>query len=563
MAMNIDVFFLENAAKLALESMLTRLDEAQQYRPFFWTELSENPPRLCHSEYDFVDTGGRYITASILARKMLAINCPDEREIGLRKFVISLQSGDDGLFYDYSGEDNPNECPAFLRGYETFTSKADIFCQSQALLALITIVFEENDNSVLERIERCIKALRSYASGDEKAGLTFNRRRISHGKFIGKENRATGTEGSVFSMTNAGLDPIILLEALSVYWNKTKDKITEEMIHGFINYIINEGKQVYQDGMYNGHTHCGAILPAMNGILTWALTKGEEEYIFWSKRVLDWTLRNSSSFGWVPDGLLTEPSEVGGHFCETCSLADTILLAIKLASAGFDEYWDVIDRFCKNQLIENQYRTPENIEPLQQDFSGKERLVRAIRGAFESWSRPFYIYANRAGIEGCCTSSAVRALYAIWNNAIVRKGQTVYVNLFISRTLPFAEIVSFEPQKGLLQINVRETSNYRIRIPAFLRREQVELTVNGRVVGDISLENNYLFCPSLIAGDMLAINYPLPRKRLREDITNGGQYWVSWLGNWVTNVEPISGLLESETDKKFAVPYPIYQRQNW
>lgn len=555
-------FFLEHAAGLALESMLTRLDEQRDYRPFFWTELNENPPRLCHSEYDFSDTGGRYLDACILARKMLRIASPDERELGLKNFVFSLQDNEDGLFYDRASEDDPGNCPPFLRGYETFQSKADLFCQNQPLLALIALA-DGGEDAALDKIKRCLKTLRSYASMDESNGLFFERRRISRGKFIGPAAKATGKEGNVFSLTTAGMDPVIILEAISLYWKKTGDKLAEEFIRGLTNHIIHDGKQIYWNGMYNGHTHCGSIIPAMNGILTWAVACEEEQYILWAKRVLDWTLHNSSSFGWVPDGLLTEPSSVGGYYCETCSLADTIQLAVKLAMAGFDEYWEIIDRFYKNQLLENQYKEPETIEPLQKEFKDRDRIIQAVRGAFESWARPNYIYANRHGIEGCCTSSGVKALYAIWDNAITKNDQTINVNLFINRNLPFAEIRAFEPERGLLKIKVKQENKYQIRISSFLNREQIRLTINDNDVANIRWKGNYLLCSTLTSGDVLEITYPLPRKKLREVITNAGQYWVSWLGNWVTEIEPISALLESETDEQFTVPYPIYQRQRW
>jgi hypothetical protein len=482
----------------------------------------------------------------------------------LKNFVVSLQDEEDGLFYDRSGEDNPDECPPFLKGYETYNSKADMFCQNHPLMALITLSDEKgNNDDASGKIEQCLKTLRAFVSGDEKSGFCFERRRIRHGEFVGLKTRATGKEGSVFSMTTEGLEPLILLEAVSLYWEKSGSKLAEELIRGLANHIIFEGRQIEWNGMYNGHTHCGSIIPAVNGILTWALARGDEQYIHWAKRVLDWTLHNSSSFGWVPDGLLTEPSEVGGYFCETCSLSDTIQLALKLASAGFDEYWDTADRFVKNQLIENQYRKPENIKSLQKEFAGKKRVISAVRGAFESWSRPFYIHANRHGIEGCCTGSGVRALYAVWDKAVSREGQAIIVNLFIDRKLPYVEVETFEPEKGLLKIRVKEGDECRIRIPSFVHRRQVKLIINGRTVNSFAWQGNYLVCKGLKAGDILELVYPLSRKKLRELVTNAGEYRVSWLGNWVTGIEPLSGLTEAETDNDFSIPYPIYQRQEW
>ena len=59
------------------------------------------------------------------------------------------------------------------------------------------------------------------------------------------------------------------------------------------------------------------------------------------------------NFGIARIGWFTETSRV--KRCEGCCIADMVALAIKLSDAGVGDYWDDVDRYVRNQLIESQF----------------------------------------------------------------------------------------------------------------------------------------------------------------------------------------------------------------
>ena len=62
----------------------------------------------------------------------------------------------------------------------------------------------------------------------------------------------------------------------------------------------------------------------------------------------EWGRSIGTGFGWFPEF-------VGMQACETCCITDMIDLAIMLAEAGWEEYWDDAARYGRNHLVESQF----------------------------------------------------------------------------------------------------------------------------------------------------------------------------------------------------------------
>src|SRR6516165_6463562 len=154
-------------------------------------------------------------------------------------------------------------------------------------------------------------------------------------------------------------------------------------------------------------------------------------------RVFEWVKANyTSPFGWVADS-------VGATTCETDTITSAIRLALELIKEGHPEYWNDIERFVRNQLVENQFNNLEILhltDPL---------LIRGMRGSFESWADPNTLLAVKNGdIEGCCINGGIRGLFLASQNAIQETAEEAQINLLISAISSSVEVASYLPYEG-------------------------------------------------------------------------------------------------------------------
>ncbi len=50
--------------------------------------------------------------------------------------------------------------------------------------------------------------------------------------------------------------------------------------------------------------------------------------------------------------------------CETCSIGDMVYIACRLSQAGFGDYWDDVDQYVRNHLVESQLLRRDLIEEI-------------------------------------------------------------------------------------------------------------------------------------------------------------------------------------------------------
>jgi len=74
--------------------------------------------------------------------------------------------------------------------------------------------------------------------------------------------------------------------------------------------------------------------------------------------------------------------------CETCSLTDMLELALKLSEAGVGDYWDDIERFARNQLLENQFRDVDQVVSPEGRAQSQTPVAAILYGSFESTACP-------------------------------------------------------------------------------------------------------------------------------------------------------------------------------
>ena len=106
--------------------------------------------------------------------------------------------------------------------------------------------------------------------------------------------------------------------------------------------------------------------------------------------------------------------------CESCALTDVIELAIALASTGYPQYWDDVERFARNHLLACQFPIPGGfLPPAAQSTPGARALAGSFASAYAAEQLLGYLVTGTEPlIEGCCSGSGARALHMVWEHAV-------------------------------------------------------------------------------------------------------------------------------------------------
>ncbi len=518
-----NTYFLEKAVELAMDNILARLDPVLDYEPYFLLDLGSSPPHIKHTSWDYCDMSGRCVDALILAREMTGDRRGVEAEAKLRTFLLSRANPSDGLFYNAEAPWSRIE--------------ADMFCQGRALLGLVSWFMLTGDAAVEARIEALISGLSRIAVHQEDYCF--------YPKDIWREGR--WHDGGLWNGKMPGYS-VQQLIGLTRYYEATGSHRALELAGKLARYYVYHSGAITWDGTFRGHTHSGGILPATLGVLRYALAAGDEELIMWSNRVYSYARTYTSSFGWIPDGLGLDPKSTPyACTCETCALADLIELAIKLSSAGIGDYWDDVEKFVRNHLLESQIRDVDCVIPPDHHDVEHALARQILLGSFDSASLPNALLGDPQGIvEGCCTPSGVRACCLVWSYAITQDAEGVHVNLAFNRHTPWASLISYEPYRGELQLLVHLPEHYYLRVPEWAHMEKLRIMVDGQDQLPTWC-NRYLDLGTLQPGQTVVVTYP---QRLAEEIEKlaGQEYVVRWKGGTVTSIAPVRE------------NYPIYRR---
>jgi hypothetical protein len=524
----------ERAARLARDGLLARLDPAAAYRPRFQLDLTGEDARLVHDDYwDGVDLAGRTIDALIRLRRIIGGDA-SEAELGLRASFLARQ-GDLGLFY----------------GAGDTGDVADSFCQSRALLGLTAWLAATGDAAIEERLRRLVAGLAQIAVSNEDysyfPGRGYRDGWLDYG--LTKDEAFDHLDNYGYASQSA----LPLMEYYTLASYRPARDLAGRLLRHFVYYagLVND------EGQFAGETHASGYLAMGIAAVRYGAATGDEAYLGWADRLYRWVRANSSEFGWVPG-----PLGLGADYfarwyqaplrrtCETCSLADMLNLAILLATQGHAEYWDDVDRYARNQLLQNQFGSAEAVLSAAARGRVPPDVQRALAGAWESFALPYRLLArpdDRRFVEGCCSGSGGRALGLVWEHGLEQRGPVLHVHLGVSRDGPLAQVTSYEPAAGRLDVVPRAATALRLRVPTWAAPDSVSLWVDD-TRRDARRDGGYVAVDPVPAGSRVSLRYDLI-ERVEAFTVNDETTLAHWRGGTVLAVDPDRG------------PAPIYQRR--
>ena len=220
------------------------------------------------------------------------------------------------------------------------------------------------------------------------------------------------------------------------------------------------------------------------------------------------------------------------------------------------EAWDDADRWIRNQLAEDQLsdvgwidRLPKDV-PVQPHASTDDVACRNL-GSFtggpdpNDWAAGVHMHV----LGHCCTVNGAKVLYWIWDRIVTHEAGRLDVNLLLNRASPWADVDSYVPYAGQVDVRVKQPVTLRVRLPEWARPGDLVTQVDG-TVRETAQQGRYAVVGEVAPGQTVGVSFPLPNRTDHVHIEKR-PYTLKRRGNDVIAIDPPGRHL------------PLYQRQHY
>jgi hypothetical protein len=334
--------------------------------------------------------------------------------------------------------------------------------------------------------------------------------------------------------------------------------------------------------LWRGHYHSHSM--GMAGMLEYALATNDARV---AQFVVDFYTysRNFgiSRIGWFPcfAGPINDVQQncltswgAKTVMMEGCDIGDMTFLATHLSTAGFGDYWEDIDMWVRNQLVEYQMIDKDKLEEIvagspahkiDPDTETDDNVIERNVGAFMSSADPT---VGEPWWTMCCNANcAFGGLYSAWKTIVQTTGDVSRVNLLLNRNSVALDVASYLPYEGKVVIRNKTSSKVYVRVPRWANKKAVRGWVNH---AELSLTwfGDYIVVDRLQRGDKITVTFPMVETVEKyKELTSGIEYTIRLRGNTVVDISPRSlvplrpkGVSDAGSTFGFTKGYPLYQR---
>lgn len=147
----------------------------------------------------------------------------------------------------------------------------------------------------------------------------------------------------------------------------------------------------------------------------------------------------------------------------------------------------------------------------------------------------------------CCTVNGSKVLYCIWDRIVTREAGPLNVNLLLNRASPWADVDSYVPCVGQVDIRIKEPVTLRVRLPEWAQPADLVTRVD-ETVRETTQQGRYFVVGEVAPGQTVSLSFPLPNRTELVHIEKR-PYTLKRRGNDVIAIDPPGRYL------------PLYQRQ--
>lgn len=471
--------------------------------------------------------------------------------------------------------------------------RADTFGEDQVwpvaharlMLALLTWYEIDRDSKWLEIVQRMADGLGSIAVHRED-------RAYFHTAYMrsGWPTSEGESEPSDTAAYNIGLP----IRALSSWYSISGDKkavaLAEQLVRFFLKpsmWCTTEGPTMVagvEHALWEGHFHTYTM--GVMGLLEYAVAVNDTRLLRFVRDFYEHGRKfGIARIGFFPavigplskvralNELEKAPEKIRPQVDEGCAVADMIWLALRLSDAGIGDYWDDVDQYVRNHLVEHQLIRRDLIEAivavgpehsLDPSMETDDRVIERNIGAFASGSDPTMLYA---WWTMCCVGNCSVALYEAWESIVRCAGGTAQVNLLLNRASPWLDVDSYLPYEGKVVIKNKAARRVQVRIPVWVDKKAVRTSVDGKDTAHTWL-NNYLIFDGIGERSEITVDFPMVETVENwTEITYDQQYRCRFKGGTLIDISPRAERpawtdMSSDDGTLFTVSrgYPIYLR---
>lgn len=514
-------------AARSLNYITSMVDPAEGFLPYWLVLPNKKPAEAAHCRVDDAELVGSWYEGLDSVREMLGTQEGEEVLAAFQKFLLS-DWGEHGLRFHHpypwthtmhsSFHEMGYILPALNRLSRKFPEDPEIEKRASELVRGLR-------GLVIER------KVRTFWSGDSPEPLPLyefpNDVYLQQGGF------------DLTRHTGRGEQPIrnaIMLRALVERYELRGDPVALDLAQGLANFLLGTSRYFNYKYQFFGHVHSAGWV-AM-GLVRLGRVTGDERYLTAGKGIYDYIRSLSSSFGWIPEYAQWHP--MNEEHCESCCIRDMISCAWELIQAGHPEYWNDINLFARNQLVENQitsatYVTVDNSLPDANGITYHD-LDRRIIGGFTGGSLPNSISLSKfRSIAGCCVGIAPIALKLVWDIAVTEEDGALCVNIPLDKETDAFRLSMAYPEHGRMAITMKRAGGAFFRLYPWMGR-QLRLYLNGKPAEGLR-RGDMLGLEALQPGDTLELRHPLRTVTKKEHVA-GQDYQVVWRGCDVIDLLP-------------------------
>jgi hypothetical protein len=537
---------LAKQAKLCLQHITENVDPEFNYVPYVGVTLGEKRPHFVHHRLDWTEVLPYSIYGIILARNLSGCDNGLDVQEYHRQLLLSAINKLDGLVYAPQSPWN-KRYPMCL------------WEQSLALNCFLYWYMDTKDERVMDYAKKMIDTLydMSYQSG-----------------------KSRGFDKEI--LKNIGMGPITvgnLIDPLIKYSELTGNPKALHLGVGLSHFVIDPFNRFFDDqGDIMETAFYRSAVTVISGIIRAGVVANDNILVQKGKQIHDKLSGYTTAYGATP---CTEPA---------CSNMELVYSAANLINAGYEEYYDQIDRYVRNQTIESQFLDKsewvlekasekriiaekyrwimgdysDDLETLPYDYYGEDVLDKCIGGFM--WTNAKEHRFIPASLMLCCSGHAMRSIHKVAETIIEETLSGLKINYFYNFENKFAEIISYEPYIGKVTVIPKANCDrLYIRIPSYIKGKDIKAICDEEHLAT-HVEGNYLTIENVSEGKEYTFEYNLEKCKTTEKVyyldSDSASFQslpsfqfdmeVLWKGNTVIRL-----LAPSDNEKR------IYKRGNY
>ena len=572
-----DTLELAEHGRLAVNGMMGSLDPDCDFEPYFLTYFNVHPAYMIH--WSSMPSGvlPKYVESMPLLRLMSGSDQDRDIEQGMLDSIVANIS-EDGLIYDRAIPKRPWNV-GFGYGPKDWNEDfANMAGNGRLLTGLIYYYKATGDETWKERAQRTAERMLELAIvkgeyayyPDVKCGNDYSYPRKSG--WIHTKEPQDPREGQEGAMLFYLFQPV---RGFTRWYELSGDERFLNLSKWFVNFGVQrkfwggcndmEPLAGAERGHFCGHYH--GTTAALRGLLDYAIVADDWRIKEFVRDAYEWARHHGIHRLGVFAG--------GGGGTEGCTVADMVGLAVKLTDAGIGDYWEDVDQYARNGLLEVQATSAEEMERVSQigpertpnsgyeDFGGlrsgqetNERVIQRSVGTFGHLRGARYLGPY---LMHCYTGNGCQSLYYAWEGIVRQEGNTAQVNLWLNRRSPWVDVWSWFPYEGKMVVRNKGMRRIVVRVPGWVQRGVLRCNINGKDMQPEWIGNRLLF-DGLAGTEELSFKVPVILEKTRYTMANlndlspkPDEYDCEFKGNTVISV----GEPEPTGDQ-----YRIFQREH-